>query len=192
MRDSTITTSDHATLHLCHLWRAVPRIKRSARALPICEDERQYIGWKGQQWTTLDKLRADHHNTLRTEEPNLTGIGTEPGFAIAQRALLVQAPGGNVPWDCITLIDEATVEAVRALGGISAIAISHPHYYSAMVAGTVSVRLHLQCVVRPCDARRWKGRSRPIGRAIPQGHRRRLIEEKELVLVAEAAPMAGD
>src|SRR3990172_2752137 len=109
----------------------------AADALPahclICEDERQYIGWKGQQWTTLEQLRADHHNTLRTEEPNLTGIGTEPGFAIAQRALLVQAPGGNALWDCITLIDDATVEAVRALGGISAVAISHPHYYSAMI-----------------------------------------------------------
>ena len=24
---------------------------------PICEDERQYIGWNGQQWTTLEELR---------------------------------------------------------------------------------------------------------------------------------------
>ena len=22
----------------------------------ICEDERQYVGWSGQQWTTLDEL----------------------------------------------------------------------------------------------------------------------------------------
>ena len=26
---------------------------------PICEDERQYVGLKGQQWTTLDALRAE-------------------------------------------------------------------------------------------------------------------------------------
>src|SRR5574341_878227 len=88
---------------------------------PICEDERQYIGWKGQQWTTLEQLRADHHNLVRPEETHLTGIGAEPVFAIGQRALLVQSPGGNILWDCITLIDEATVEAVRALGGIAAI-----------------------------------------------------------------------
>ena len=25
---------------------------------PICEDERQYVGPDGQQWTTLDQLRA--------------------------------------------------------------------------------------------------------------------------------------
>ena len=100
----------------------------------ICEDERQYVGWKGQRWTTPDALVQDHHNRVQLEEPNLTGIGTEPGFAIAQRALLVQTPEGNLLWDCISLLDEATIEAVRALGGVRAIAISHPHFYSAMVS----------------------------------------------------------
>ena len=56
-----------------------------------------------------------------------------PPFAIGQRALLVQSPGGNVLWDCISLIDEPTIAVVKALGGVSAIAISHPHYYAAMV-----------------------------------------------------------
>ena len=100
---------------------------------PVCDDERQYTGWGGQQWTTLDMLRREHHNAIRSEDPNLTSILTEPGFAIGQRALLVQSSGGNVLWDCVSLIDDATVQAVTALGGLSAIAISHPHFYSSMV-----------------------------------------------------------
>lgn len=100
---------------------------------PICEDERQYIGYNGQQWTTLTALRQSHKNRVREHEPHLTGIGTEPRFAIGQRALLVQTPEGNLLWDCITLIDDETVAQVKALGGIRAIAISHPHYYSCMV-----------------------------------------------------------
>jgi hypothetical protein len=100
---------------------------------PVCEDERQYIGWKGQRWTTLAELQQDRHNVFRTEEPNMTGIGTHPDFAIAQRALLIQSSGGNILWDCISLIDEPTITLVKAMGGISAIAISHPHYYSSMV-----------------------------------------------------------
>lgn len=100
---------------------------------PICEDERQYIGWGGQQWTTLAELRADHRPIFREEEPGLLGIGTGPKFAIGQRALLVQTPAGNVLWDCISLLNEESVERVQSLGGISAIAISHPHYYSSMV-----------------------------------------------------------
>jgi hypothetical protein len=70
----------------------------------ICEDERQYIGWGGQRWTTLDELRADHQNQIPPEEPSLTGIGTAPKFGIGQRALLVQSPGGNLLWDGITLV----------------------------------------------------------------------------------------
>lgn len=100
---------------------------------PICDEERQYVNPRGQTWTTMHDLRRDHRNVLTTEEPRLTGIRTEPGFAIGQRALLVQTSDGNVLWDCVSLIDEATEHAVRALGGIAAIAISHPHYYSAMV-----------------------------------------------------------
>jgi hypothetical protein len=63
---------------------------------PICEDERQYIGWEGQEWTTLEALQRDRHNVVKEEEPGLTGIGTHPSFAIGQRALLVQTPGGNL------------------------------------------------------------------------------------------------
>lgn len=100
---------------------------------PICEDERQYVNWAGQQWTTMDNLHTDHHNVFKDEERGLTGIRTEPEFAIGQRALLVQTDQGNILWDCISYIGESTIEAVRGLGGISAIGISHPHFYSSMV-----------------------------------------------------------
>ena len=99
---------------------------------PICEDERQFVRHVGQEWTTLERLAADHHNRLEEEAPRLLGIGTEPEFAIGQRALLVQSPGGNLLWDCIALLDDQTVAAIGARGGIRAIAISHPHYYTTM------------------------------------------------------------
>ena len=57
---------------------------------PICEDERQYVGWQGQQWTTLAALQAERRNEIKEVEPNLIGIGTTPTSAIGQRALLVQ------------------------------------------------------------------------------------------------------
>ncbi len=137
---------------------------------PICEDERQYVGWQGQQWTTLADLQADHDNIIKTEEPGLTGIGTQPGFAIGQRALLVQTTEGNLLWDCISLIDEATIAAVNGLGGIRAIAISHPHYYSSMIAWSrafdAPIILHAadrQWVMRP-DARIvfWEGETKGL------------------------------
>jgi hypothetical protein len=100
---------------------------------PICEDERQYVGWDGQKWTTPAGLREHHRNLIKPLESGLTGIGTQPGFAIGQRALLIQTPEGNLLWDCISLIDDATIDALRSLGGVAAMAISHPHYYASMV-----------------------------------------------------------
>jgi glyoxylase-like metal-dependent hydrolase (beta-lactamase superfamily II) len=103
-------------------------------ACPICEVERQYVGWNGQQWTTLDELRAEgRRNTVQDIEPGVTQVATEPALALGQRALLVQTPGGNVMWDCISFVDDESVAAVRERGGLSAIAISHPHFYACMV-----------------------------------------------------------
>src|SRR5262245_46418552 len=92
----------------------------------ICEEPRQYVRSSGQQWTTHDRLRRSHVNTLRFEEPGLIALGIEPAFAIGQRAFFLRSPGGNVLWDCLPLLDEALAEAIRALGGVGAIAISHP------------------------------------------------------------------
>jgi hypothetical protein len=100
---------------------------------PICEDERQFVHYGGQEWTTLERLAADHHNRFEGEAPQLLGIGTEPEFAIGQRALLLQSSAGNLLWDCISLLDQKTIDEVKTRGGIRAIAISHPHFYSSMV-----------------------------------------------------------
>ena len=99
---------------------------------PICTDPRQYVGLDGQQWTTLEDLAASHENAVRVQG-ELTGIGTEPRFAIGQRALLVPYGDSNLIWDCVTLLDDATAAEVERRGGLAAIAISHPHYYSGMV-----------------------------------------------------------
>lgn len=131
---------------------------RPPPSCPICTDEREFIRWDGQMWTTLEILTEGHQNVLKPLEPGLTGLGTQPTFAIGQRALLVQTPTGNVLWDCISLIDEATVGAVEALGGLAAIAISHPHFYASMVewsrAFHAPIYLH-------ADARRWVARPDP-------------------------------
>src|SRR5215208_1739853 len=100
---------------------------------PICEDERQYIGKDGQRWTTVAEMQTKYQNRIENVDPNLTGIGTTPIFAIGQRGLLVQTPKGNVLWDCVSLIDDATLAVIRGRGGIHAIAVSHPHTVGSLV-----------------------------------------------------------
>jgi hypothetical protein len=99
----------------------------------ICEDPRQWVPGAGQQWTTMDALARRHAIGWREVAPDMLGCGVFPDFAIGQRALLLRTPDGNVLWDCVALLDPATVAIVKALGGLRAIAISHPHFYTAMV-----------------------------------------------------------
>lgn len=133
---------------------------------PICDEERQYVGYSGQQWTTAGELRAERSNVFRQEPRGLWGIGTEPAFAIGQRALVVPGTGAdgepaNLLWDCISLVDDETVWRVEELGGLAAIAISHPHYYSAMVEwseafGGIPIYVH-------ADDARWVEHCAPHG-----------------------------
>jgi hypothetical protein len=137
----------------------------------ICTDERQYVGWQGQKWTTLADLQKSHQLVVRLEESGLYGIGMEPSFAIGQRALLVMQAEGNVLWDCIPLIDDGLVQMLRGIGGIAEIAISHPHYYASMIewsrAFECPIYLHAadrEWVMRPDPAIEfWDGETKEIG-----------------------------
>jgi len=127
---------------------------------PICEDERQYVNPEGQSWMTLEELARQHHNVVKPLESGLVGIGTEPRFAIGQRALLVQASQGNVLWDCVSLIDDATIQAIEALGGISCLALSHPHLFGSMVEWSHAFG-HAPILVH-ADLRPWVQRPDPV------------------------------
>ena len=136
----------------------------------ICDEERQYVLPTGQAWTTLAKLNMTHMATFR-EEAGVLGIGTSPHFGIGQRALLVKSPDGNVLWDCISLISPAMIEIIKALGGLTAIAISHPHYYGALADWSEAfdnapVYLHAddrQWITRPYQGIvSWTGETCPL------------------------------
>ena len=100
----------------------------------ICADERQWLPPAGQSWTTLAELReAGHRSEIREVEPGLLGIGTTPAVAIGQRSLVMRTPDGNLLWDPSGFIDDAAIDAVRAIGGLVGVAASHPHFYASIV-----------------------------------------------------------
>ena len=100
----------------------------------ICTDPRQYVGWGGQVWTSLEELAADGHRTVvREVEPGLHGIGVEPRLGIGQRGLIVRTEHGNVLFDVPGFVDDEAFETVEAMGGLAAVSASHPHFYGCMV-----------------------------------------------------------
>ncbi|RAL01161.1 putative metallo-beta-lactamase domain protein [Aspergillus ibericus CBS 121593] len=121
----------------------------------ICDDPRQYVPPTGQTWTTLRTLQTStptpntpNNNSTTTSSstppkpkytniltplphaPEILTIHTTPKLAIGQRAFLLCTPHGNILWDCLTYLDDRTIAHIHSLGGISAIIISHPHYYT--------------------------------------------------------------
>jgi Metallo-beta-lactamase superfamily len=133
---------------------------------PICTDERQYVPEDGQRWTTLGELRGERRNEIR-EEGELTGVGVEPSFAIGQRALLVD----GVMWECVHLLDEEAAAEIERRGGLRAIALSHPHYYTGMVEWAhrfdCPVYVHAadeRWIMRPdASIELWEGETRELG-----------------------------
>jgi glyoxylase-like metal-dependent hydrolase (beta-lactamase superfamily II) len=99
---------------------------------PICSDDRQYIPESGQGWASLSYLENNHAVQFRKINERLYSVKVSPSFALGHRAFLVLSESGNILWDCIPLIDESSAAFIRSLGGLKAIAFSHPHYYSTM------------------------------------------------------------
>jgi len=132
---------------------------------PVCEDERQYVGWNGQRWTTHEEL-AQRFRLRIEEDAGLLGIGVAGEFAIPQRALLLPTGAGHLMWECVSLVTDEAIAALNARGGVDRIVISHPHFYSAMVEwsdalGGVPILLHeadRAWVQRPSDRIEfWRG-----------------------------------
>lgn len=155
-------------VHICKTCgTSFPQTPAPPAQCPICEDERQFVPGRRQLWTTLQELAEDHVNGWARLEPDLFQIQTHPNFAIGQRALLVRTPQGNILWDCVALIDDATIELVRGLGGLRTIAISHPHYYTTCQdwARAFNCHIHLHAadrewLMRPDPAVQfWEGES---------------------------------
>ena len=158
-------------VHICReCGTSYPQAALAPVTCRICQDERQYVPRTGQAWTTRAELAEERVNSWRRLEPDLFEIHTRPDFAIGQRALLVRTPAGNFLWDCIALLDSATVELVREMGGLAGIAISHPHYYTTCqdwaAAFSCPVYLHAadrEWVQRPDPAIRfWEGDTLPL------------------------------
>ena len=119
----------------------------------------------------MEELFVEHRNVIYPEEPFLTSFWIQPKFAIGQRVLLLETGDGNLLWDCLSLLDDASAQYVRSQGGLRAIAISHPHYYTAMVEwsrafGNIPIYLHeadRSWVMRRDDSIQfWNGETKPL------------------------------
>jgi hypothetical protein len=144
---------------------------RPPTSCPVCEDERQYVGWNGQRWTTHEALLETHALRLGADD-GLPALAIAGEFGIPQRALLLGTSAGNILWECLSLVTAEGVAFLRARGGVDRIVISHPHFYASMVQwsdalGGVPILLHAAdkaWVQRPARCiEHWQGDTLALG-----------------------------
>lgn len=150
----------------------------------VCDDPRQYVPPTGQSFTTMADIRASGH--VNEFEPykhddRVTSIHTVPRFAIGQRAILIRTPQGNILWDCISYLDAETIDKIKKLGGLKAIVISHPHFYSTHIQWARA----FQCpVYTSSEDLRWT--------TTPSAHRKPLTEiETDILPGVKAIKLGG-
>ena len=100
----------------------------------ICDDPRQFVPPTGQSFTTLAELKAGPCVNKWAQfnyDDRFHSIWTEPKVGIGQRCILIKTPLGNILWDCIAYLDHETIAKINGMGGLAAIVISHPHYYTS-------------------------------------------------------------
>jgi len=117
------------TIWICHTCGIEhPDTEHPPTTCEICEDERQWVPAGGQRWTSRAEL-ADLGYTCEIAEleTDLYSLVVSPELAIGQRGLLLRTPAGNMLWEPPGYLDDAAIDRVRALGGVSVISASHPH-----------------------------------------------------------------
>ncbi|KAF2756680.1 hypothetical protein EJ05DRAFT_502174 [Pseudovirgaria hyperparasitica] len=130
----------------CGTQYAIP-LSSAPKTCRICADPRQFIPGNGQTWSSYAQERNKHENHF-TQDPHdkrdlvhqhrakgmhallsKNPISTAP-LGISQRAILIRTPHGNILWDLLAWIDSKTKTWITSQGTLTAIIISHPHFYT--------------------------------------------------------------
>ncbi|XPS93240.1 hypothetical protein M3J09_002602 [Ascochyta lentis] len=142
-------SGDFAICEVCGTQYDVP-LSSPPKECRICLDPCQYVPAHGQIWTSLNDSQAVQKNEFQTDEHDsrihyittkpLTPAELPPGLSdstttrkqlgIGQRCILLGTESGNVLWDLIAFLNQETVDFINSKGGLKAIVISHPHFYT--------------------------------------------------------------
>src|SRR5699024_12512978 len=74
-----------------------------------------------------------HRLVIENREPGIFALRVTPRLGIGQTCYLVCTEAGNLLFDVPAYIDDEAIARVRELGGITAIAASHPHMFGTQL-----------------------------------------------------------
>lgn len=126
----------------------------------ICTDDRQFVPQSGQRWHRLASGDTTRDVRVRELEEGLTELTVVPSVGIGQRTFVVRGPAGNVLFEPPGYLSPQLIDRLDAVGGVAAIASSHPHLVGASVS--LSHRFGRVPVWFNDHDRRWATRLDPV------------------------------
>ncbi len=97
---------------------------------PICSDVRNDLPEDGWDFRTPQSLQLQHH--WRELGNGLHEFWSTPRFGLDSHGWVIETAIGNVSFEAAPFYDEASLDRIAAIGGLKAIAASHPHGYGAL------------------------------------------------------------
>ena len=99
---------------------------------PVCTDVRNDLPEDGWRFVPEAEIAATHEGEVREVAEGLWAFTTTPALGLAGTGWLLTRPKGNVAFEAAPYYSRAMLDRIAQLGGIAALAASHPHGYGAL------------------------------------------------------------
>ncbi|WP_018259494.1 MBL fold metallo-hydrolase [Methylobacterium sp. WSM2598] len=113
----------------CGFWQ---RHVAAPPACPLCLDARHVVPQQGWRFRTVAEAQAAFPCHWAEVEPGVWKFWNDPVTGIGPSAYLVTTPHGNLGFEGCTVLSDAALDHVAALGGVAVLSASHPHSYAAL------------------------------------------------------------
>ncbi len=113
----------------CGFWQ---KYFETPSSCPVCVDYRHALPANGWSFFGLEEVRGRGRCLFEEIEAGIWRYKTETPLGIAPLGYVVVRPGGNVGFEGAGWYDEAALDHIESIGGISYLSASHPHSYGAL------------------------------------------------------------
>ena len=99
---------------------------------PVCTDVRNDLPEDGWRFLPAAEVAATHTTHARQVAPDLWAFTTTPALGLAGTGWLLVRPEGNTAFEGAPFYDDAALDRIAALGGVTWLSGSHAHGYGAL------------------------------------------------------------
>jgi hypothetical protein len=113
----------------CGFWQ---RHFAEPASCPMCLDARHVVPQDGWRFHPLVEAHARFPSRWEEVVPGVWRFWNEPVCGIGPSGYLVRTEQGNLAFEGASVLDDAALDHIASLGGVTVASASHPHSYGAL------------------------------------------------------------